>query len=499
MSITSRFIRGRWLHETENTKPISGWRGMTSVAFCKQGQAFLRILVMTLVTSSAFANSGIDILIDGNPKLQSLVGMEGVIAVNSLAIKNNPLLTNLNPLVNLDKVLGAMDVQSNIQLSNCKALAPVLDWPSGIDPDVGSAGISGNAIGCMSEAEILGSVLGPRRPVINGETFSLPSGGTSDAVINMELDFTPAVAQEAIFPVTGHRATCSSTESESSGYPPMSLLDGVPVTQVMEVSGSAGRSVSSFVADIEVLINITHSDPVDLLVTLKNPEGMSLVLWDNSSPGSEDLIGTFPTSLAPAEPLSTLARERMGGEWTLLVEDTGIGPIIREGFINTWGLTISEESVTDGAVNSPITVPGVGHSVDYTCTLTALSRLGATPESVAFQVQTVPRLPPQPSIVSTDFDDGEVYLFITVGNTAVSSITRYDASCTDGQNTFTGSSVNSRVVVSGLTNGDAYTCTVTVTNILGASPVSVATAPITPQASEISVGLPIWLIYQATQ
>ena len=184
--------------------------------------------------------------------------------------------------------------------------------------------------------------------------------------------------------------------------------------------------------------------------------------------------------------------------WELVVEDVGQGPIIREGTLNDWSIQITEESVTDWEDESPATILGVGGSVEYDCTLTALSRLGATPVSDVYPV-TVPRLPAQPIITRTDYDDGAVMLYVTVSDNGGASITRYDATCTDGTNSFTGSSANSRIVVSGLTNGDAYTCAVTVSNELGASPVSADTSPITPEEVEDVGGLPIWLLYQATQ
>ena len=469
------------------------------VTFLRQACAILLIVGMNLSASLAVAETGIDVVIEANPKLQDLKGLEGVVAVNSLAIKSNPLLTNLNPLKNLEQVIGALDVQTNTALSDCKALAPVLDWPSGADKDVGSANISGNATGCLTEAEVLLSVVGPTPPVIVSESFSLPTGSASDDIINMSLDFTPSIAREAIFPVTGHRATCRSTDFVASGPLAIPLLDGAPVSPMLEMRGSAGSNASSFVAEIEVGVDITHTDPVDLLVTLKNPEGIPLLLWDRSSPNAENLIGIFPNSLSPAEPLSALAQDRVGGEWTLVVEDVGVGPIIREGTLNGWSLQISEESVSDGAVVPPITIRGVGHSIPYTCTLTALSRLGAIPDSPIYSSATVPRLPAQPSITSTNYDDSAVFLYVAVNNTGGTPITRYDATCTDGSNIFTGSGTNSRIVVRGLTNGNAYTCSVTVTNALGTSVASGVTAQIVPQEFEDLGGLPIWLLYQATQ
>ena len=52
-------------------------------------------------------------------------------------------------------------------------------------------------------------------------------------------------------------------------------------------------------------------------------------------------------------------------------------------------------------------------------------------------------------------------------------------------------------MISGLTNEAAYTCTVTATNAIGTSADSSATASIVPE--EGASGLPIWLLYEATQ
>ena len=61
----------------------------------------------------------------------------------------------------------------------------------------------------------------------------------------------------------------------------------------------------------------------------------------------------------------------------------------------------------------------------------------------------------------------------------------------------TGSSAGSPVTVAGLVNGTAYSCSVTATNAIGTSVASAATGSITPE--EGVGGLPVWLLYQATQ
>jgi hypothetical protein len=110
-----------------------------------------------------------------------------------------------------------------------------------------------------------------------------------------------------------------------------------------------------------------------------------------------------------------------------------------------------------------------------------------------------PQAPTAPAVISTNYEDGRIILAVSVSNNGGAKITRYDATCTDGTNTYTGTSTSSPITVSGLTNGVAYTCTVTATNSVGTSSASAATAPITPE-EQAGGGLPIWLyLYQATQ
>ena len=109
----------------------------------------------------------------------------------------------------------------------------------------------------------------------------------------------------------------------------------------------------------------------------------------------------------------------------------------------------------------------------------------------------MPTAPGVPTITRTDYGDGEIYLHVTVSDDGGSAVTGYEASCTDGTTTFTGTSTDSPIMISGLTNEAAYTCTVTATNAIGTSADSSATASIVPE--EGASGLPIWLLYEATQ
>ncbi|MDA8677285.1 DUF4214 domain-containing protein, partial [Luminiphilus sp.] len=86
--------------------------------------------------------------------------------------------------------------------------------------------------------------------------------------------------------------------------------------------------------------------------------------------------------------------------------------------------------------------------------------------------------PTKPSITSTTSGLGRITLRVAVSENGGGPIDRYDASCTDGTNTYTGTSATSPITISGLTNDVTYTCTVTATNSVGTSPASAPTDPI---------------------
>ncbi len=186
----------------------------------------------------------------------------------------------------------------------------------------------------------------------------------------------------------------------------------------------------------------------------------------------------------------------MDGDWVLSIEDIDVGPIVIEGVLNSWGMRITEELARNGS-SSPIEVSGATRGRDYTCTVAPVSKLGTTPVSDPCTVSVPLELPSVPTITSTDYEDGKIVLTVSVSDNGGTDISGYEATCTDGTNAFTGTSTSSPITVSGLTNDVAYTCTVTATNSVGTSSVSTATHPITPE--EASTGLPIWLLYQATQ
>ena len=161
----------------------------------------------------------------------------------------------------------------------------------------------------------------------------------------------------------------------------------------------------------------------------------------------------------------------------------------------------ADGTFTAKGASSPLTVAGLTNGNAYSCSVVATNSAGSSAASAAVNATpgavTTFAAPGVPTITRTDYGDGEIYLYVTVSDDGGSAVTGYTASCTDGSATFTGTSTDSPIMISGLTNETAYTCTVTATNAMGTSAASSATASITPE--EVATGLPIWLLYQATQ
>ena len=153
---------------------------------------------------------------------------------------------------------------------------------------------------------------------------------------------------------------------------------------------------------------------------------------------------------------------------------------------------------TASGSSSPLTVTGLTNGTPYSCSVVATNSAGSSAASAAVVgTPKTPSAPGIPTISRTDYGDGEIYLYVTVADNGGSVITGYTATCSDGVSSYTGSSAGSPVTVAGLVNGTAYSCSVTATNAIGTSVASAATGSITPE--EGVGGLPVWLLYQATQ
>ena len=147
--------------------------------------------------------------------------------------------------------------------------------------------------------------------------------------------------------------------------------------------------------------------------------------------------------------------------------------------------------------SSPLTLADAELDTSYACSVTATNSFGSSrpsnPVSVLLRLVTTP--PSAPIISRWEVGDGEIWLQVAPSDDI--SVSSYEASCTDGTNTFTAVTAGSTLTVTGLTNNVGYACSVVAINVVGESTATIYPTEIVPEPS--AQGLPIWLLYEASQ
>ncbi|PWA05181.1 fibronectin type III domain-containing protein [Flavobacterium psychrotolerans] len=141
------------------------------------------------------------------------------------------------------------------------------------------------------------------------------------------------------------------------------------------------------------------------------------------------------------------------------------------------------------AGSGTITVNGLTNGTAYTFTVTALNGVGTSAASAASGSATPYTVPNAPTAATATAGNGQASVAFTApAFNGGSAITSYTVTSSPGG--FTGSGATSPIVVTGLTNGTAYTFTVTATNAAGAGAASVASNAVTPNSGPTVSGAP---------
>ncbi len=140
---------------------------------------------------------------------------------------------------------------------------------------------------------------------------------------------------------------------------------------------------------------------------------------------------------------------------------------------------------TGTAANGPITVTGLANNVTYSCSVTArnaaAANMGIGPASSALDVTPAAvTVPGAPTIgIPDELDGAASIVFSPPASNGGSAILGYTVTCNPGMKT--ASAAGSPILVSGLSNGVTYTCSVTAMNSAGTGAAS-ATVDVTPFA-----------------
>ncbi|WP_338726086.1 Ig-like domain-containing protein [Shewanella baltica] len=248
------------------------------------------------------------------------------------------------------------------------------------------------------------------------------------------------------------QASVNFTASASNG--------GAAVTSYTVTSNPSGFTGTGVGSPISV-IGLTNGVAYTFTVTATNSTGTGA-----ASAASNSVTPASPQTITFADP----GAQNFGTSPTLTAtSDSGLTPTFTS---STTGVC----TISSGGLLNLVSVG--------TCTINAdqagdSSYLAATTVSRSFSISAV--VPGAPTAASATAGDTQASVtFSAPIFTGGAAITGYTATSNPGG--FTGTSASSPLTVTGLTNGVAYTFTVTATNSVGTGAASAATSSTTPKA-----------------
>jgi len=252
-------------------------------------------------------------------------------------------------------------------------------------------------------------------------------------------------------------------------------------------------TVIAFLASTGQYVTRCHADAPDTSCTLSGlATTTAYVIRVMSHNETGFSIGTtldapvttgFNVPGAPLDPAVTAGPESIDVRWSVPVSDGG-GAIT--------GYTAAADDGKGGVFTctskiTSCTISGLTDGVTYSVTVFASNGAGDSPSTTALDA-TPGNVPGAPSITTATSGDRSIEVSWTAPSSdGGSTILGYTATADDGSgHTFRCTSATSSCIISGLTNGTAYTVSVVATNITGDSlaststtstPVAVAAAP----------------------
>ncbi|HWS46375.1 MAG TPA: fibronectin type III domain-containing protein [Acidimicrobiia bacterium] len=291
----------------------------------------------------------------------------------------------------------------------------------------------------------------PRPPMIGAIT--LTPGAASVAL---------ASAGDGSDAILGYGVTCNSSNGG--------------VTQ----SGSAAVPVA--------VAGLTTGKTYTCLATAANLIGTSAISTRSRS---------FVAAVAPAAPaLRGVARGANSANIVFTTPANNGSPIT--GYVATCTSSDGGAIRSAAGTKSPIIVTLLSNANTYTCAVSATNAIGAGPASPASSAFIAASIPGVPTVTGAARASGTVSVSFTAPDSNGGAvITSYRITCAsaNGGRLRTGAGASSPVVISGLTNGKAYTCTVLAVNAIGTGTASsasssfvAASVPAAPRIASITRG-----------
>lgn len=284
---------------------------------------------------------------------------------------------------------------------------------------------------------------------------------------------------------TAVTATAGNAAATVNWTPPTSTGYG-SITNYTVTSSAGGLSATVSAPSTSVTVGgLTNGTAYTFTVTAANAAGVGPPSIPSNSVIPQSAVPGAPTSVAAAP-----ANARATVSWTPPA-NTGGSPI------TLYTVTSTPGSVTATAPGSAVTasVTGLTNGVSYTFTVTASNSSGAGIPSSPSNAVIPANVPGAPIIGSAV--GGNASATVTWSpptSDGGSSITKFNIFVSPGNAAVTVPAPATSATVSGLTNGTAYTFTVSATNAIGTGPASASSNPATPNVSNLPAFDHIFLI-----
>ncbi|OAB47457.1 fibronectin type III domain-containing protein [Paenibacillus antarcticus] len=339
--------------------------------------------------------------------------------------------------------------------------------------DNGGLAITGYKVTASSSDNALVTQTGSGSPIIvtgltNGTAYTFTvtatnSQGTSESSESSS-STTPATAPDAPTNVLG----IAGDKSIGVFFTMPSNTGGSPITEYTVTASSSGNppiTQTGTTSPITVT-GLTNGTAYTITLTAKNSVSTSVP--------SAASTGVTPVSVpgVPTNVTATAGNKEAKVTFTAPSDNGGLA-------VTEYTVTSSPGGITATGPTSPITVTGLTNGTAYTFIVTATNSRGTSAQSVSSSSVTPATAPDAPTDVTASAGSGKATVsFKGPSNIGGNPITEYKVTSNPGGIIATGTA--SPITVTGLTNGTAYTFTVTAKNSVSASAPSTASTSVTP-------------------